>query len=236
MTCLCLSRVRCLVVVGMVREGVRQSSVPYRSIVWTVVGRTFCNACLGRVLIANTTQCFYSVLVIVNTYILETLAVAELVAVVTWAGRVAVAVFELSILHIFSTNMINAWVEEMPGRSKPTKLDSGTDARKRLARTPLVGFRLNAFLTAPCEKRASVVTRPERSATSSPACPVGDGRPRWPPACSPPYLAARNLLRWAPPDIGRKPDSNPESALRPTGSWAPIFHIGHSTKSIYILY
>lgn len=85
-------------------------------------------------------------MVIVNTYILETLAVAELVAVVPWAGRVAVAMFELSILHFFSTNVINAWVEEMPGRSKPTKLDSGTDARKRLARTPLVGFRLNAFL------------------------------------------------------------------------------------------
>jgi len=73
-------------------------------------------------------------------------AVAKLVEVIPRAGWVAVAVFELSILHFFSTYVINAWVEVMPGRSKPTKLDSGTDARKRLARTPLVGFRLNAFL------------------------------------------------------------------------------------------
>lgn len=74
---------------------------------------------------------------------------AKLVVVtVSWwvAGRVAVAVFELYILHFYSTYLINAWVEEMPGRSKPTKLDSGTDARKRPARTPLVDFRLNAFL------------------------------------------------------------------------------------------
>jgi hypothetical protein len=43
-----------------------------------------------------------------------------------------------------SSYVINVWVAETPGKSKPTKLDSGKGARKRPTRTPPVGFRLSA--------------------------------------------------------------------------------------------